>query len=251
MTDNTQIAPKRPQISVYYWRRIHADTIIDDHLVVTSLLSMHGRGSEFASSPDTIPQGYLIRRGKYGKPALTDISGISSISPMVRYNVSHSHEVAMMAVSSSLEVGIDVERISPTRRYLEMAEYAFSPAEFDALAKLPNTEIPRAFTAVWTRKEAVVKAIGGSAAILLDRFNVSADPRRGSGVAVITDDISSGSPTLDISHREVEKKYITYHDLPFGREYRATLAWAGRETYPRVGFHRVPVVIENGPIFMR
>jgi 4'-phosphopantetheinyl transferase len=75
-------------------------------------------------------------------------------APHVKFNLSHSGEMALVAVALEVEVGVDVERIRPMPDYREIAERFFPPAE----AGLVEDEAD--FFRRWTRLEAVVKACG-------------------------------------------------------------------------------------------
>jgi 4'-phosphopantetheinyl transferase len=55
------------------------------------------------------PQRIRFERGEHGKPRLADGG------PRLEFNLSHSAEVALVAVSGELEVGVDVERVRPKR----------------------------------------------------------------------------------------------------------------------------------------
>jgi len=93
--------------------------------------------------------------GAYGKPALAAFHG----SP-VRFNVSHSNDVALIAVTHEREVGVDVEEIAAERPWETIAPSVFSPRERARIAVLPPAERLRAFFAFWTLKEAFLKANG-------------------------------------------------------------------------------------------
>jgi 4'-phosphopantetheinyl transferase len=90
---------------------------------------------------------------KHGKPYLPEM-------PEVNFNLSHSREMAAVAVARGVEVGIDVERLRPLRDYMAIAERFLPPtaaAEF-AAAFEPDPE--REFFRRWTRSEAMWKAAG-------------------------------------------------------------------------------------------
>jgi 4'-phosphopantetheinyl transferase len=82
-----------------------------------------------------------------GKPALLNPLGVS-------FNLSHSGDVAMVAVARGREVGIDVERIRSEIDYTAIARRFFHPNEAAGLGEAG------AFFTLWTRKEALVKARG-------------------------------------------------------------------------------------------
>lgn len=110
--------------------------------------------------------------GPYGKPRLSGGSGAGAL----RFNLSHSHGLALFAVSRGREIGIDVERVRPEFAGERIAEQFFSPREVAARRALPPESRVEAFFNCWTRKEAYVKARGQGLSLPLDRFDVSLAP---------------------------------------------------------------------------
>jgi 4'-phosphopantetheinyl transferase len=110
--------------------------------------------------------------GPQGKPFL------SSNSLQIQFNVAHSEELALIAVSSERELGVDVERVRPLIPAEQIMENFFSLREAADLRSLPKDLAEAAFFACWTRKEAYVKARGGGISIPFDSFDVSVDPSR-------------------------------------------------------------------------
>lgn len=86
------------------------------------------------------------------------------------FNLSHSHDWALVAVTRVAEVGADIERIRPVEPRL--AQRFFAPAEAAALARTPEAERAAAFFRCWTRKEAFLKALGEGLARPLNDFEV-------------------------------------------------------------------------------
>jgi 4'-phosphopantetheinyl transferase len=110
--------------------------------------------------------------GAQGKP---DVVASQNPSRM-RFNLSHSGELALFAVSLNLELGIDVEQIKPDFAGLEIATRFFSPEECAKLKALPPDARVDAFFNCWTRKEAYIKARGEGLSIPLDSFEVAFAP---------------------------------------------------------------------------
>ena len=110
--------------------------------------------------------------GSHGKPALAPESDGDSI----RFSVSHSHGVALFAVTRGREVGIDLEYIRSDLAVAEIAERFFSRREVAMLRALPTEEQRQVFFRCWTRKEAYIKARGEGLSLLLDQFDVSPAP---------------------------------------------------------------------------
>jgi 4'-phosphopantetheinyl transferase len=75
-------------------------------------------------------------------------------APDIQFNLSHSREMALVAVTLELEVGVDVEWIRPMPDYREIADRFFPPAEAAQVADEDD------FFRRWTRLEAVAKACG-------------------------------------------------------------------------------------------
>jgi 4'-phosphopantetheinyl transferase len=107
-----------------------------------------------------------FRYNEFGKPSVDGM----------HFNVSHSHDVAMMAVSRSREVGIDVQRVDTSFANENVPERFFSPREVAALRELPSTQQLNAFFRCWTRKEAYVKARGMGLSLALNSFDVTLAP---------------------------------------------------------------------------
>jgi 4'-phosphopantetheinyl transferase len=94
----------------------------------------------------------------------------------IRFNVSRSDDVALVAVTRVRGVGVDVERIRADRADQAVAERFFSRGELAALRSLPADEWVGGFFRCWTRKEAYIKARGEGLSLALDRFEVSVEP---------------------------------------------------------------------------
>ncbi|MFO0846089.1 MAG: 4'-phosphopantetheinyl transferase superfamily protein [Gemmataceae bacterium] len=92
------------------------------------------------------------------------------------FNVTHSHQMGLIAVTRHGEVGVDIEHVRPISTFLDMAERYFTPGEVAALRRLPPGAREQAFFHTWTRKEAFLKATGLGLSHGLERFEVSVPP---------------------------------------------------------------------------
>lgn len=104
-----------------------------------------------------------------GKPFVQE----DAPEPPLQFSLSHSGELAVLAVARGRPVGADVEAILPERATPEIAARFFSPEEAQGLGRLPQERRAEAFFRCWTRKEAYVKARGDGLSRRLDRFSVS------------------------------------------------------------------------------
>ena len=105
-----------------------------------------------------------------GKPALDDAS---NASPPLFFNVSHSGELALVAITHEGELGADVERQRSLRDMQGLATRFFSQQESSGLFRMAPEFQPTAFFRIWTRKEAILKATGKGLTYPLHRLTVS------------------------------------------------------------------------------
>ncbi len=109
-----------------------------------------------------------------GKPYLQFQPGPARVC----FSVSHSSDLAMIAVTLDRDIGIDVEKLRTDIDYQTLARRFFSTAEYEAIQDCSEQTQLQAFFATWTRKEAIVKAHGKGIALGLKQFDVSVDPHR-------------------------------------------------------------------------
>jgi 4'-phosphopantetheinyl transferase len=116
-----------------------------------------------------LPNEIELTFGPKGKPALLSPSRL-------RFNASHSGQMALYAFTLDCDMGIDVEKIRELDDLESIAARFFSAAEVFQLRSLPPDERALAFFRCWTRKEAYVKAIGDGLAMPLNGFQVTLLP---------------------------------------------------------------------------
>jgi 4'-phosphopantetheinyl transferase len=119
-----------------------------------------------ASYLGTAPHILSFRFSEHGKPLLDASLGL-------RFNVSHTDGLALIALVRTREIGIDVEKIRAAPDARKLADQFFSLRERRALENLSGDELYAAFFRCWTRKEAYVKARGEGLSLPLHQFDVS------------------------------------------------------------------------------
>jgi 4'-phosphopantetheinyl transferase len=103
---------------------------------------------------DREPARIPFQLGPHGKPALSEPDA------GLRFNLSHSVEVALVAVAWEREVGVDVERIESRRDVLALADRGLDEAAAAAVREAPAGDRVAAFHRAWARHEATVKCLG-------------------------------------------------------------------------------------------
>jgi 4'-phosphopantetheinyl transferase len=112
------------------------------------------------------PSQVVFRYAEHGKPGADGL----------RFNVSHSGDYALYALSPDLEVGVDVE-LPRSRRTDALARRFFAPGEQERLFALDEPARAQAFFRLWTCKEAFLKATGEGLSRSLRSYEI--DPAQG------------------------------------------------------------------------
>jgi 4'-phosphopantetheinyl transferase len=107
--------------------------------------------------------------GASGKPALESQPNGSDL----HFNLAHAGGHALYAFTRAAEVGVDLENLRPVEEMQDIADRFFAAPESAALRELPNERRAEIFFRVWTRKEAVIKAVGEGLSRPLDHFTVA------------------------------------------------------------------------------
>lgn len=98
------------------------------------------------------PESLEFNYGKNGKPAIMN-------SQKLQFNLSHTGDMALLAVGKGYPVGVDIEQYS-ARPYEGIAKHLFSEKELNDLKKAPTSLKAALFFHVWAQKEAFIKISG-------------------------------------------------------------------------------------------
>lgn len=101
-----------------------------------------------------------------GKPCLAGDHSAGNL----KFNLSHSAELALLAIANDCEVGVDLEEVRDVKEMEQLAERFFHPTEVGDIMLAANRN--EAFFRHWTAKEAVLKAFGSGITERLDHFQV-------------------------------------------------------------------------------
>jgi 4'-phosphopantetheinyl transferase len=128
------------------------------HALVRSVLSRY--------LPTTPPPLWRFVSNRHGRPEIAP--GMTELP--LRFNLSHTEGLVACAVTLGRDVGVDVEHLEPRTFDLGIASGHFAPSEVRALMSEPEGARRERFFAIWTLKEAYIKARGLGLALPLDQF---------------------------------------------------------------------------------
>ena len=111
------------------------------------------------------PAALVICPTAAGRPELAAPSGLA-------FNASHSAGLAVVAVARERRIGVDIERMRHLDDVMGIADGHLTEGETEWLRSVPQASRSAVFLTLWTRKESVVKAVGGGLSIPLDSFDV-------------------------------------------------------------------------------
>lgn len=155
------------------------------------------------------PESLRFSYGAYGKPSLAG----EYKNTRLRFNMSHSHNLALLAITADNQIGVDVEYMRADFASADIAQRFFSRAEVECFNALARADRVASFFRCWTRKEAFIKATGKGLSQSLDGFDVTLAP----GVA---------AELLRVEQEDPARWFLS--DIDVGDEYAAALAVEGR-----------------------
>lgn len=153
------------------------------------------------------PQKIRFDYTSYGKPMLATDSAPNAL----RFNLSHAGAFVLFAVTYGNNIGIDMERIRDDVPIAQIAQRFFSLGENRSLERMDENKRKEVFFQYWTRKEAVLKAMGEGLSFPMEQLDVS----------LISGRVLSPITLLD-GQRENSSWYV--QDLFPGRDYAAAIA---------------------------
>jgi len=119
------------------------------------------------------PEQWQFEKNAYGKPFISN----RQLEIPLCFNLSHTQNLVVMAVTLGREIGVDVEYLPRLGKMIEIADHFFSPTEVEQLRALPEEKQKTRFFDLWTLKEAYIKACGMGLSIPLDHFSFSFSPQ--------------------------------------------------------------------------
>lgn len=124
------------------------------------------------------PESVVFAYGPHGKPQYDAVMTGVSLGHPFHFNVSHSNGLILICTGTS-PIGIDVERIRKITNLDRVAARILSPRKVEVFRSLPEKIRYELLLNIWTRKEAIVKALGCGLAVPVKNFEVwKGDPKK-------------------------------------------------------------------------
>ena len=156
------------------------------------------------------PATVSFEYNSYGKPILATDKPQSDLC----FNLSHSGDFALIALSHGRNIGIDIEQINSEFDYEIVAKNFFSKEEIESIEKTKRTDQHRLFFQYWTRKEAILKGWGKGLSNSMKELDVS-----------MQNDLDWS--LIQMIHESNNQEMWYGKDLPLVRGYAAAIAVEG------------------------
>ena len=175
---SSTLTPDEMERAKRYKFAIHRNRFIAGRGALRAILALY-LGTEAAA----LRFAYL----ENGKPDL----GGKFAKAGIDFNLAHTGDLALLAITRIGPVGVDVEYVRPIKNVDELVARFFSSRENKLFQKVPAAEKPSAFFNLWTRKEALLKATGEGITRSLDLVEVSFLPGEPARLLAISGDESA------------------------------------------------------------
>ena len=119
------------------------------------------------------PIDIVYTKGDKGKPYLS-----SQLNSSIQFNLSHTKDIALLAISNDSEVGVDIEHLDRKTDWQGIVKRFFTADEQQALFNLPEALQQQAFYELWTRKEAYMKVLGSGLSLSPTDFSLTVPPEK-------------------------------------------------------------------------
>ena len=115
---------------------------------------------------DRAPEKWEFAVNDYGKPHIANLPADVDL----RFNLSHTNGMAVLALAFNRELGVDVEYLGRQETNADIAERFFAPEEVLDFIAQPEHQKSARFLEYWTLKESYIKAIGMGLSCPLESF---------------------------------------------------------------------------------
>jgi 4'-phosphopantetheinyl transferase len=108
------------------------------------------------------PELVALVKGKNGKPELDPQGSYADVF----FNLSHTTEKILIGVTKKHRIGVDIVKMDPAYTFHDSAEYILTPAEKAFMRRIEPALRYQVFFRIWAIKEAILKATGGTLALM-------------------------------------------------------------------------------------
>ncbi|WP_019027448.1 4'-phosphopantetheinyl transferase family protein [Colwellia piezophila] len=175
---------------------------------------------------DIAPQDWQFEKGEKDKPEIVNC-------PLpLRFNISHTKNLIICAVTLEDDIGCDVENTGRSNDVLAIAERYFSPKETTELFALPEVQQRNRFFDYWTLKESYIKAWGLGLAIPLTdfSFNINDTTQRHQNSFTIKQDISLSFAEHRVDEPQIWRSWLMYPSIEIDEKQQHRIALSLRST---------------------
>jgi 4'-phosphopantetheinyl transferase len=138
-----------------------------------NFVNSHGfKRSVLAKYLNLNPASIVYNKGIKGKPYLADKNSLN-----LSFNLSHTEDISLLAVTKNLDVGIDIECVDRKTDWKSICKRFFTEYEQQALFSLQEQQQQQAFYELWTRKEAYIKLLGTGLSLSPTQFTLTVPPQ--------------------------------------------------------------------------
>jgi len=134
---------------------------------------------------DVNPSSWRFSHNQHGKPRLA----MSDASQPLQFSLSHAHGMIAVVLTDQLSVGVDVEPLRPMTAIEDLVDLCLSEAEKTDFCKLTEERRCDHFIAMWTLKEAYLKACGTGLSRPMNQLSLITDNKLGlannDGISVV------------------------------------------------------------------
>jgi 4'-phosphopantetheinyl transferase len=151
-----------------------------------------GRGilrALLSSYAEIEPAKVQLRYSPQGKPFLAGFPE----DCILQFNLAHSSDLMLIAITRVCSVGVDVERVQPATEIENVAKHFFSSGEARRLSALPKEQRISAFYKIFVRKEAYLKATGAGLSDMMSQIEVSFLPYQPTRILSISGDTQAAA----------------------------------------------------------
>lgn len=178
------------------WGRFHLEADRQRFLLARALVR-----SLLGAYVQQAPASLQFTRSRHGKPEL--VQPAATPEQTLKFNLSHTRGLLVLAVTAADEIGVDVESITREAEMLALAERYFAASEVAMLRAADPLQLHELFFRLWTLKEAYVKARGLGLQLGLDSFAIGLGRNSTPALLHAADDDIARWSCFSIAHADV------------------------------------------------